>query len=270
VNESARLGRRPFLRGLTAAMLTPKVVAALGCAAQEVRTAPGTYWVSAYGSDAEGHGLVALRAGDDEALRIESGFRGHDIAANPHRPEQLVLFGRRPGRESAVFDLRRQALVQVLEATPGRAFQGHGFFTHDGGLLVSSEADLQNGAGKLVLRETARFSVVGELDTYGIEPHEILLMPDGATAVIANGGLLTRPDTGTVVLNLDTMDSTLSYVDLASGKLIEQRRVAEPKSSIRHLDVSTDGTVALGIQVQREALEHDEVVPLAGAHRLGC
>ena len=281
VSGATRLRRRRFLRGVAACALAPAGMGVgPGCTAPTgARSTPGGFWVAAHGATGGGaFGLVAVPSeGSPEAAsaqhsepgRIPTGFRGHDVAAHPLIPGLVALFGRRPATRSAVVDILRRRVVAMIEAQPGRAFQGHGFFTPDGRLLVTTEADTLTGEGKLGLRETETFSFVAELDTHGIGPHEAQIMPDAATVVVANGGLLTRPETGRQVLNLDSMDSSLSYLALASGELLEQRRVAEPKSSIRHLDVAQDGTVAFGVQVQREALDHEEVVPLAGTHRRG-
>ena len=37
-------------------------------------------------------------------------------------------------------------------------------------------------------------SRIGELASFGVGPHEVVLMPDGATLVVANGGIRTHPD----------------------------------------------------------------------------
>ena len=62
------------------------------------------------------------------------------------------------------------------------------------------------------------------------------------------------------------MDSCLSYIDSQTGQLLNNFRVEEKKASIRHLDIHPDGTVALAMQVQREACNHNNVVPLAAIH----
>ena len=264
-----RTDRRRFLEGMAAAAVLP-AASTWGCGGSGGSAdAAGHYWLSAAGSEDDTFGLVASRDPYEAVLRVPTGFRGHDVAQHPARAWEVALFGRRPGTLSVLVDLSRGRIEEVLEAAPGRAFQGHGFFTPDGHYLVTSEADTVTAAGKLGIRETQSYSLVDELDTFGLGPHEIQLMPDGATVVIANGGLLTRPETGRRVLNLDTMDSTLAYVDFETGKLLEERRVPEPKASIRHLDVGEDGEVAVGFQVQREALDHEHTVPLAGVHRQG-
>lgn len=269
MNGRLRLGRRGVVKGLAACTLASNGWLS-GCAVPMQAPPSGRYWVSAQGDDPETQGLVAVPAeGGGRAIHVHTPFRGHDVAAHPHRSHEVVLFGRRPGTQSAVIDLRSMAVVHTLEASTGYAFQGHGFFTPDGSLLVTTEAHTVSGAGRLGLWDTERWRLVGELDTHGIGPHEAQLMPNGSTVVVANGGLLTRPETGRQVLNLDSMDSTLTYLELGSGAVLEERRVDDSKSSIRHLDVAEDGTVALGVQVQREALDHGQIVPMAGTHRRG-
>ena len=226
------------------------------------------YWLVAAQGDGEDAGLVAVESSGGVAGKVAVGFRGHDVAQHPLVAGLVVLFGRRPGTQSVVVDVRAQRVVQSFRAAPGRAFQGHGFFTMDGDWLVTSEADTHTGAGRLSIRRTDTYAVVDEVDTFGIGPHEVKLLAPGNTVVVANGGLLTRPETGREILNLDTMDSTLTYVDLSSGALVEQWRVGDAKSSIRHFDVDDD-VVVIGMQVQRAALPHQDVVPLAGVHRRG-
>jgi len=257
--------RRRFLKGVAATSLVPLV--SYGCGSEY--DGGDITWLSAQGADESEYGLVASTEPFSNAVRIPTGFRGHDVTQHPTRPSEVVLFGRRPGTQSAVIDLSGAATFTPFESVPGYAFQGHGFFTPDGRHLVTAEADRWTGAGLLAVRDAETLEVRRVVETYGIGPHEIQLMPDRATVVIANGGLLTRPETGREVLNLDTMDSSLVYVDLATGELIDQQRVPSTKASIRHIDVTPDGEVAFGVQVQRDALEHDDLVYLCGAHRLG-
>jgi len=43
--------------------------------------------------------------------------------------------------------------------------------------------------------------------------------------------------------------------------------VPESKSSIRHLDIASDGTVAIAMQIQRSAMTHDNPIPLGAIHK---
>jgi hypothetical protein len=39
-----------------------------------------------------------------------------------------------------------------------------------------------------------RYKQIGEFEAHGMEPHDIALLSDGRTMVIANGGIRTHPD----------------------------------------------------------------------------
>jgi hypothetical protein len=262
-----RTSRRAFLAGLGGACLLPA-----GCQAPEDTAGnaaePSELWLSAHGADEASYALLVASA-EGVVARIESGFRGHDVCLRPGHPDRVVLFGRRPGHEAIEVDLAERRVVRRVRVSEDRALQGHGFYTPDGAQLVTSEADVETGLGKLTVRDAETLELLSELDSHGVGPHEIALLPDQRTIVVANGGLFTRPESGDEVLNLDTMRSSLAYVDLASGALVHEEVHAEPKASIRHLDVCDDGTVLAALQVQREAMSHDDVVPLVLVHRLG-
>ncbi|MEM7675206.1 MAG: DUF1513 domain-containing protein [Myxococcota bacterium] len=239
----------------------------LACGHERLPAPHSALWISGQGRENAELGLVVAASTSSRASEYRSGFRGHDVAIDPSRPGRVVLFGRRPGRESIVVDIRQERVEKRLSAHEGHAFQGHGFFTPDGCWLVAVEADLNSAHGKLVVRDGTQLNIIEVHDTYGLGPHEAALLPDTQTVVIANGGLLTRAETGREVLNLATMDSTLVYVHLGSGDLLQMHRVDEPRASIRHLDILADGTVALGLQIQRAAIGHNAPLPLCGRHR---
>ncbi|CUI83189.1 Protein of uncharacterised function (DUF1513) [Achromobacter sp. 2789STDY5608628] len=110
---------------------------------------------------------------------------------------------------------------------------------------------------------------VGEFDSGGIGPHEVVLMPDGKTLCVANGGILTHPDYGKLELNLDTMRPSLAYIDTASGRLLEKVELAPAlhRLSIRHLALAADGTVWFGCQYMGPAGDRPALV---GRHRRGA
>ena len=128
---------------------------------------------------------------------------------------------------------------------------------------------VSEGRGRIVVRDADTYQQVDEWPSYGIGPHEIQRMPSGDTLVVANSGILTRPGSGRRALNLESMHSNVSYVNASSGQLEDRFDLAEPKASLRHLDVAADGTVAFAIQMQREAAGHTDTVALGGVHRRG-
>ena len=91
---------------------------------------------------------------------------------------------------------------------------------------------------------------VGEVDAAGIGPHDIALLPDGRTLAVANGGILTLPETGRAMLNVDSMQPSLNLIEAASGRLVDAQRLAPElhQLSIRHLAQAPDGLIAAGMQ----------------------
>jgi len=255
------LGRRGFVAGASTA------VALCGCDSQRGPDT-GERWISAQGDDEDTYGLVIASA-DGRVRTLETGFRGHGVAVDPADPNRAVMVGRRPGEYGVVADLTGARVRHRFETVRHRRFGGHGCFTTDGSHFVTAELDVQTAEGTLAIRDARTFELVGEVPTYGIGPHELAPMPDGRTFVVGNGGILTRPETGADKLNLDTMQSTLTYVDLSSGAMVSEHLVAEAKASIRHLAVAEDGTVIAVMQVQRDALQDFEPRPLIAVQAPG-
>ena len=233
-------------------------------------------WVSAQGASAGEFGLGWAAPSSAHANihtnntsgKIRSRFRGHGAAQHPRR-KSVVMFARRPGRFGLEIDMSNGQILNEFRCADHRHMLGHGCFSKDGQWLFSSEADYRTGEGKIVVRDTDGYRIREEWPSYGIGPHEIRLMPDGNRLAVANGGILTHPDSGRKPLNLDSMQSSLTYIDTGSGKKTDVFYLPEPKASIRHLDVADDGTVAFATQLQRQAAGHDRVVPLGGVHKPG-
>lgn len=210
--------------------------------------------------DARGHDVAAIALPD----------RGHSFAIDPAR-SRAVAFGRQPGFFAHAFSLHDCATLGTLALPENRHFFGHGVFSDDGALLFATENDFDAGRGVLGVYDAGRdgrWQRLGEIDSGGIGPHEVILLPDGATLCVANGGLLTHPDFGKATLNLTTMRPSLAYVDVASGRLLESVRLPDSlfQLSIRHLAADAAGTVWFACQHQGPASEQPL---LLGRHRRG-
>src|SRR5690606_35170305 len=104
--------------------------------------------------------------------------------------------------------------------------------------------------------------------TDGIGPHEVVALPGTGLVVVANGGILTHPDYGKMPLNLASMQPSLSYLDTATGDIMET--VSLPPElhqlSIRHMAVDAGGRVWFGCQYMGAP---DDMPPLVGFHERG-
>jgi uncharacterized protein len=254
------LRRRAFMQGVAGCLL-----AGLGLRAGAARGSAGPLYIGCGADAGGGYRASGFRGGGEPAFDLPLPGRGHGAAFRPGSP-QCVVFARRPGTFAVVIDVDRGVAMRRFDAAPGRHFYGHGAFTPDGRHLFTSENDFGSGQGVIGIRDAEDgYRQVGEFASHGIGPHEVTLMPDGATLVAANGGIRTHPDHDRAKLNLDTMQPSLAYLDLASGRLCEAFGLAPRlhRLSIRHLAVNRDGLVAIAMQYEGSKADH---VPLVGLH----
>nr|WP_313657529.1 DUF1513 domain-containing protein [Achromobacter ruhlandii] len=267
-NGPARPARRDFLAWGAGG--------ALGAALGWPRPAP-----AAPGDDAQARYLAARqRGGRDETVVLDGAGQDRHVVPMPARGHSFaidapagraVVFGRQPGFFALAFDLRGARPPLELPLPEDRHFFGHGAYFDGGRLLAATENDFDGGRGVLGIYDATPgggYRRIGEYDSGGIGPHEVLLMPDGKTLCVANGGILTHPDYGKLELNLDTMRPSLAYLDAASGALLERVELAPElhRLSIRHLALAGDGSVWFGCQYMGPAGDRPALV---GRHRRG-
>jgi hypothetical protein len=194
------------------------------------------------------HGLT----GRGESLfRIALPGRGHAAAAHPTRAE-AVAFARRPGTFALVIDCGSGVVRHRLTPPEGMQFNGHGAFSADGSVLMTSEVVAETSEGRIGLWETRDYSRLTGWPSHGIGPHEIRLLPDGRLAV-ANGGIRTDP-VDRSKLNLAEMRPNLALLD-PEGGLLERIELPELwQNSIRHLAPCGD-SIAFAMQWEGDPAE---------------
>jgi hypothetical protein len=196
---------------------------------------------------------------------VDLPVRGHDVTYSA-KLGRAVVFARQPGMFAVVFDPAGKAAPITIPSAEGRHFFGHGVFSPDGKLLYATENDFANARGVIGIFDVAGgYQRIGEFDTYGTGPHEIILMPDGRTFAVANGGIETHPDYGRSELNLDTMEPSLAFVDARDGHLIGQLRLASDlhQLSIRHMVVDAQNRVWFGCQFRGDKTDRPQLIGYA-------
>ena len=228
--------------------------------------AGGQLYLSARSDGAGGYRVSGFSADGARFLDLSLPGRSHSFAIRPGG-RTAVHFARRPGRFALVLDLARGAVTRRLETPTDRHFYGHGVFSNDGRLLYATENDFSGERGVIGVYDAEDdYRRVGEIPSLGVGPHDIRLLSDGETLVIANGGIATRPDLPRVKLNLPTMAPSLCLVDRRAGTLLQERRLdpALHQLSIRHLAVGPADTVAVAMQYEGPA---GDLVPLVAVWR---
>ncbi|MFT7186349.1 MAG: hypothetical protein ACI84K_001747 [Pseudohongiellaceae bacterium] len=192
--------------------------------------------------------------------------RGH-AATFSKDGRYAVFFARRPGNWMLVIEVMTGKVFTKVAITPGRHFYGHGVFSHDQSLLFVTENDYENARGVIgVYDVTQGFKRVRELLSYGVGPHELALLSDGQTLVVANGGIETHPEYGRIKLNIETMSPRLTYIDSRSGDELSHVLPPHHKLSLRHLTLNDNDEVIVGAQFQGGG---EEDLPLIFRHKQG-
>jgi hypothetical protein len=245
----AMIGRRAALT-LPALLLAHPARAQAPAFLSAAADAAGRWRAAAFGLDGTGRFELALPA------------RGHGAAVVPGA---AVLFARRPGRFALVLDPASGAVRQRIEPATERWFCGHGTFSADGALLHATEIDA-DGQGLVGVYATGQgYRRIGEFPTGGLDSHDIRLARDGTTLVVANGGIRTDPRLPRARFELDGMDSSLAWIDAASGQILARRRLPEAQAllSLRHLAIGSGGMVFVAAQHEGPRFETLPLVAVA-------
>lgn len=196
---------------------------------------------------------------------VDLPVRGHDVSWSPV-VGRAAVFARRPGTFAVIFDPAGGAAPTTISSPEGRHFFGHGAFSADGKLLYATENDFASGQGVIGIYDVAGgYRRIGEVPSYGVGPHEVLLLPDGRTFAVANGGIETHPDYGRAELNLEQMDPSIAFVDATDGHLVGLLKLDKGLHmlSIRHLAVDAANRVWFGCQFRGDKADAPQLVGYA-------
>ncbi len=254
------IDRRQFLIGSGALIAAPAPGAASALQ-------PAVYLSSAR-SAAGRHAAVLFDEVGQVQWQVELPDRGHGGAFRGGSTD-TVIFARRPGTFAFVIDRASGHVGSVLAAPANRHFYGHGTYSADGRLLFTTENDFEEGRGVIGVWDASDgYARVAEFDAGGIGPHDIALMPGGRVLAIANGGILTLPDTGRHKLNIADMKPNLAFIDAADGKPVSSHALPAElhKLSTRHMAVTQSGAIVIAMQYEGP---HEDRVPLVCRYQAG-
>jgi hypothetical protein len=179
---------------------------------------------------------VDLDARTPIALPSPIDFLVHGISVDPRHSTHAVCFEKQ-GPGACLIDLASGAVIRAITTSPTRQFYGHGAWSRDGSLLYATESHLDKGlTGALVVRDGSTLAELGTLPTHGVAPHDCQLVDDGRVMAIAHGGGL-REARGA--------PPCVTWVDLASERLLERVLLDSPRFNAGHLRITSSGDLAL-------------------------
>ncbi len=179
--------------------------------------------------------VIDLDAETPEAQLIAIDFLGHGVSRDPTQPEIVTLFEKK-GPGACQVDLARGEYLRPVRTNAAQHFYGHGAYSQDGALLYATESVLDDGhRGVLMVRDAKTLDVLGELPTWGTSPHDCVLLDDGCTMVVANGGGL---------LDGGAMPS-VTYVDVNSEMVLDRIELTNPRFNAGHLALTAAGDLAV-------------------------
>lgn len=252
------MNRRQLLLALAAAgagAALPRLALAAGASRQAVI---GAAWRGPNPGDAYFAGALVA---DWEARTLSIRYaiplptRPHGLLAEADGG--LLVLGVRPGTWMLRCDGAGKVVRQIRLDEDGATattlrLGGHAEFSADGALLYTTETDLRDGQGRVGVRERSTLKPLAEWKTHGIDPHQLLLDAQGHV-IVANGGVPRTAEDKKY--DLHRMEPSLVRLDAASGKLLRQWRLDDPRLSLRHLAWNTasgDRQTRLGIALQAE------------------
>jgi hypothetical protein len=197
--------------------------------------------------------LVELELGGAKVRRIGLDFLPHGVAFDPRAPLRAATFEKR-GPGGAIVELGEGRLERHVVPSPGRHFYGHAAFSSDGARLFVVESDLRTHRGVLTVRNARDGSFIREFPTYGVDPHDCVMLEDQRTLCVTNAGAAL----GQVG---EELEACVTFVDTETERLVQRFGFGDPKINAGHVAVRTDRSFAV-VSAPRAGL--DELTSLGG------
>lgn len=179
------------------------------------------------------------------------GFLGHGFTPRVN-DTNILMITEKHGGGCVEFDLKAGKVLRRIPASPGREFYGHSAFSPDGKLWYCTEAETEDGSydGVLAVRDADSMELHDKtFPTHGVAPHDCILIDDGDTLVITNGG-------GPV----DRTDQApnVAYVNVKTGearKLLKFKN--HPRINAGHIAMSSKGELVC-VSAPRDGVPKDD------------
>lgn len=193
-------------------------------------------------------GIVDLDAAKPAARHPQDiGFLGHGFTPRIGKPE-IVMITEKHGEGCVEYDLKQGKVLRRVPAPSGREFYGHSSFSPDAKLWYATEAETDDGSysGVLAVRDADSLELRDKtFPTHGVAPHDCILVDDGETLVITNGG---GP------LGNSDEPAGVAYVNVKTGEARKVLKFKNAKINAGHIAMSSKGELVC-VSAPRDGIE---------------
>jgi hypothetical protein len=229
------IDRRDFIKGSVGLYLSSMTGLYASTTQPEFLIAPEKY----FKSRTFGVGIINLNK--EMALRVPTRFEGHVVIPHTQDGDLAIMAAQRPGTVSYLFSISKQKIIQAFKSSKDHHFYGHGIIMNGGNEVWMTEVHNDSGLGKIVKRSFPKMEIVGEFDSGGYGPHEMVHINKSNQFVVAHGGDFTSKSSQLIYdpATTDKHLSKVSYFSQKDGQKLNETDCPDPEKimSIRHLDV---------------------------------
>jgi len=243
------LTRREMLFGgamLASATLVPKFLESAYAGRQR-------YVVASVGEKNKGRiTIMSLQTGGTRSVHV--GFEPHSFLQHPRYPNRIWAV-EKWGVNVVELDVAEGKVIQRIVCSGDKQFYGHGFFAADGSTLFVVRVDTHTGLGHLAGYDTTSYRQIEDYQVTIGGLHDSQLLPDGTLLLTSSGTRKGAYDEGKPALRLES--SSLVYVDLQGGKVLDKAFIRDDTHVIGHFSQAAGGRlVVLSSPVDRISAPH--------------
>lgn len=229
-------------------------------------------------------GVLDYAAGAIDGPPVSLPARAHAVLP-ALQARSFYVVARRPGEYLMRADARSGRVLGQHDADDAFSFAGHAIVDRRRACVLATEIDALEGSGRIGVYDAATLRSIEQWPSHGIGSHELLQI-DGDRIAVANGGIVSLPETGRVKRNVGAIESSLVMIDARDGKLLHSFSLPDSHASIRHLALARRGALGVALQIEGtyeqpllailrgQALTFAETAPLAlkgyGGAIAGC
>jgi len=174
--------------------------------------------------------LQSIRSGNNFHFKVP--IRGHATLKHPVKSRSYVMLPKRGDKAIEITldpDMKNLSVKESL-CHHTRNYYGHGAFLPHQKILLNSEVFNGSAKGALSVRDFNSYQELSQIDSGGMFPHDVSLLPDSNEILVVNGGFP------------GTEFASLNRIDLSNNKIVDSEKAQAIDSTFAHIERSRDSS----------------------------